>query len=163
MGTADEPLYGEASGPAGEATTRVPGNTNASAATSGVRHVLSTLTASSLSPVRIRLRICLDLLFILFADFLISLSSLATQTEALLTKSVRLADFSSVTTTTIEESVSSSGGEIGLTEECLGLAKAFHVHPTGILKLSCGIFAEFLAAQTIGAPAVRFQPEQCQS
>jgi len=60
----------------------------------------------------------------------------------LLTKSARLADSSSATTTTIEESISRSGGAIGSSAGCPGPAKAFHVHPIGILKLNCGIFAK---------------------
>src|SRR5947207_2926574 len=89
-----------------------------------------------------RIRLWLHHLFVLFAVFLNLPNSLATPTEAVLTKSVLLADSSSVTTTTIGESLSRSGGEIGLGAECLGPARAFHDHPTGIPKLNCGIFAE---------------------
>jgi len=78
-------------------------------------------------------------LFVLFAAFLISPNSLATQTEALLTKSARPADSSLVTTTTIEESVSKSGGGIGLNAVCRGQAKAFHALPIGIPKPNCRI------------------------
>jgi hypothetical protein len=92
--------------------------------------------------MRIRLRLCLNLLFALFAVFLTSPNSLATQMAALPTKSVHLAVFSSVTTTTTEGSVSRIGGVIGLSAVCPGLVKAFHALPIGIQKPNCGIFAE---------------------
>lgn len=103
--------------------------------------------------MRMRLRLCLHLLFALFAVFLTLLNSLATPMAAPPTKSALPAASSSVTTTTIELSVSRSGGRIGLSAECLGPARAFHSLATGILKLNCGIFAEIgrsLAAKSAG-------------
>ena len=90
--------------------------------------------------MRILLRLCLHLLSALFAVFLTSLNSLAMPTEVVLTKSVLLADSSSVTTTMIEESVSTSGGRIGSSEACLGLVKVSHDHRVGIPKRNCGIW-----------------------
>ena len=100
-----------------------------------------------------RIRLCLHLLFALFAVSLTSLNCLATPMVALPTKSVLLAASSSVTTTMTEESVSRSGDETGLNEECRGQAKAFLVQPIGIQKLNCGIFTEFLAEEST---ALRF-------
>ena len=69
---------------------------------------------------------------------------------ALPTKSVLPAASSLVTTTMTEELLSRSGGEIGFSGECLGLARGFHVLLVGTLKPNCEIFAEnadFLAAE----------------
>jgi hypothetical protein len=103
-------------------------------------------------------------LFALFAAFLTSPNSLAMQTAALPTKSARLAAFSSVTTTTTEGSVSRSGDGIGLSAECLGPVKAYHVLLTGIQKSTCAIFAKIrrvLAAKGGTTPLWRaVKPEE---
>lgn len=101
--------------------------------------------------MKIRLRLCIHLLIALFAVFPASPNSLATQTAVLPTKSALPAVSSSVTTTTTEESVLRSGGEIGLSAECLGRAKAFHILPTGIPKFNSEIFAE--TGRTLAARA----------
>lgn len=90
-------------------------------------------------------------MFVLFAVSLASTNSLVTPTAARPTKSARPVAFSSVTTTTTEESVSRSGDEIGLSVECSGPVKAYGARLTGIQKPNCGIFAEIgrtLAATT---------------
>ena len=98
-----------------------------------------------------RIRLWLHLLFAMFAVFLTLPKSLGMLTAAHPTKSARLADFSSATTTTPEKSVLRRGGEIGFSAACRGPAKAFHVPLTGIPRRNCGIFAEAdrsLAAKT---------------
>jgi hypothetical protein len=92
--------------------------------------------------MRIRLQLCLHLLFALFAVFPTSPNSLATPTAALPTKSARLVVFSSVTTTTTEESVLKDGGRTGSSAVCHGQAKAVRAHPTGIPKANYEISAE---------------------
>ncbi len=93
--------------------------------------------------MRIGLRLCLHLLFALFAVFLASRKSPATQTAALRTKSALPAAFSLATTTTTEASASTFGDEIGLSVECHGPVKGSRVHPAGIPKPNFGIVPEF--------------------
>lgn len=99
--------------------------------------------------MRILLRLCLHLLFALFAVFLTSPNSLATQTAALPTKSALPAVFSSVTMTTIKESVLRSGGGIGSSVVRRGPVKAFRVPLSGIPTHNCGIYVE--TARTLAA------------
>ena len=100
--------------------------------------------------MRMLLRLCLHLLFALFAVFQTSPNSLATQMEVVLTRSAHPADFSLATTTMTEELVSRSGGENGLNKECLGVAEAFLAQRIGIPRLNCGTFTEFVAANRVG-------------
>lgn len=99
--------------------------------------------------MRVQLRLCLNLLFALFAVFQTSPKSLATQTEAVLMKFARPADFSLVTMTMTEDLVLRSGGETGSNKECLGIAKAFLAQRTGIPRLSCETFTEVFAAKGV--------------
>jgi len=57
-------------------------------------------------------------------------------------KSARPADFSSVSTTTTEESISRSGEGIGLSTVCHGRAEVSHLLLIGTLKPNYRIFAE---------------------
>lgn len=102
--------------------------------------------------MRVQLRLCLNLLFALFAVFQTSPKSLATQTEAVLMKFARPADFSLVTMTMTEDLVLWSGGETGSNKECLGIAKAFLAQRTGIPRLSCETFTEVFAAKGVATP-----------
>jgi hypothetical protein len=87
-----------------------------------------------------RIRLWPYLLFVLFAVILTLPKSLATLTEGLPTKSARLADFSSATTTTPEASVLKSGGRIGLSAVCLGRARALSLLPVGTRAFKCRVF-----------------------
>jgi hypothetical protein len=98
-----------------------------------------------------RIRLWLNLLFALFVGFLTLPKSLATLTVAAPTKFAGLADFNSVTTTTTEASVLSSGGATGSGAVCLGRARASSLLPTGTRTLNCRTFDEnqsTLAAET---------------
>ena len=110
--------------------------------------------------MRMLLRLCLHLLFALFAVFQTSPNSLATQMEVVLTRSAHPADFSLATTTMTEELVSRSGGENGLNKECLGVAEAFLAQRIGIPRLNCGTFTEFVAANSALNPnTIRFSQD----
>ena len=96
-----------------------------------------------------RIRLWIHIIFALFAGFLTLPNCLAMMTEAALTKSARLADSSSATTTTTKESVLRSGGKIGLSAVCLGPVKVCYAPLPGILRHNCGRFAE--AARCLAA------------
>ena len=96
-------------------------------------------------------------MFALCVVFLVLLTSLVTPTEALLTRSALLVDFSLDAMTMTDTSALMNGGAHGSSAGCLGPVRVSHVLSIGIQRFNYNAFSE--AGSLKSRDADRFEVE----